>query len=351
MSLGRRSDRVRKKVDYAKFCQEEDNSSNNSDDDFQDEAGLPSAKKTKSKVKPNVKSKREETKGEESGSLKRKERLSRDEKLYQKELEAALKASIEDSEKSSGHSTANDNQEEFSDNEIEVASSRSKKPRLLPPLEIEDNDKENNGSGSHTNTEKKVQGIEGEERSNDDSKKQQSRKTSDVKKEVLNQEQEDDGLDSDFEHSEELSNEESVSECDDSDFDEETELKKTKKGKGQGRSAASSPAKPTIKPRTSVTVTPIKMLRGKGKGKMSSANSSHSVSSSASNSPSIVTTTKHQPLKQVKVHSTLLNKNSPGMQTVNLGGVKINHTGPPIRLGLSRNVRVKPLHSHLSVQQ
>lgn len=173
---------MRKKVDYAKFCQEEDNSSNNSDDDFQDEAGLPSAKKTKSKVKPNVKSKREETKGEESGSLKRKERLSRDEKLYQKELEAALKASIEDSQQSSGHSTANDNQEEFSDNEIEVASSRSKKPRLLPPLEIEDNDKENNGSGSHTNTEKKVQDIEGEERSNDDSKKQQSRKTSDVKK-------------------------------------------------------------------------------------------------------------------------------------------------------------------------
>lgn len=50
-----------------------------------------------------------------------------------------------------------------------------------------------------------------------------------------------------------MSNEESVSEGDDSDFDEETELKKTNKGKGGGKSAVSSPAKPSIKPRTSVT--------------------------------------------------------------------------------------------------
>lgn len=71
-------------------------------------------------------------------------RLSRDEKLYQKELEAALKASIEDSQLSSGSSTTHDNQEEFSDDEVEVASSKLKKPRLLPPLEIEDNNKENN---------------------------------------------------------------------------------------------------------------------------------------------------------------------------------------------------------------
>ena len=71
-------------------------------------------------------------------------RLSRDEKLYQKELEAALKASIEDSQLSSGSSTTHDNQEEFSDDEVEVVSSKSKKPRLLPPLEIEDNNKENN---------------------------------------------------------------------------------------------------------------------------------------------------------------------------------------------------------------
>ena len=50
-----------------------------------------------------------------------------------------------------------------------------------------------------------------------------------------------------------MSNEESASEGDDSDFDEETELKKTNKGKGRGKSAVSSPAKPSIKPRTSVT--------------------------------------------------------------------------------------------------
>ena len=33
-----------------------------------------------------------------------------------------------------------------------------------------------------------------------------------------------------------------------------------------------------------------------------------------------------------------------------LGGVNIKTSGPPIRIGLSRNVRVKPLHAHVSVQ-
>ena len=56
--------------------------------------------------------------------------------------------------------------------------------------------------------------------------------------------------DSDFELSEEISNEDSVSEGDDSDFDGETELKKTR---GRGKSTTSSPAKPSVKPRTSVT--------------------------------------------------------------------------------------------------
>lgn len=56
----------------------------------------------------------------------------------------------------------------------------------------------------------------------------------------------------------------------------------------------------------------------------------------------------NQPLQQQgKANSTALLRNSPGM---GLGGVKINTSGPPMRLGLSRNVRVKPLHSHVSVQ-
>jgi len=59
--------------------------------------------------------------------------------------------------------------------------------------------------------------------------------------------------DSDFELSEELSNEDSLSEGDDSDYDEETELRKTKKTRGRGKSTTSSPAKPSVKPRTSVT--------------------------------------------------------------------------------------------------
>ena len=57
--------------------------------------------------------------------------------------------------------------------------------------------------------------------------------------------------------------------------------------------------------------------------------------------------TINQTLQQVKPNSTMLPRSSPGM---GLGGVKINTSGPPMRLGLSRNVRVKPLHSHVSVQ-
>ena len=58
--------------------------------------------------------------------------------------------------------------------------------------------------------------------------------------------------DSDFEFSEELSNADSLSDDrEDSDFDE-AKGKTTLKGRGRGKSTG-SPAKPTVKPRTSVT--------------------------------------------------------------------------------------------------
>ena len=57
---------------------------------------------------------------------------------------------------------------------------------------------------------------------------------------------------SDFELSEELSNGGSLSDDqNDSDFDEADEKKKSK-GRGRGKSV-SSPGKPSVKPRTSVT--------------------------------------------------------------------------------------------------
>ena len=58
--------------------------------------------------------------------------------------------------------------------------------------------------------------------------------------------------DSDFELSEELSNGDSLSDDqNDSDFDE-AEAKKKTKGRGRGKST-SSPGRPSVKPRTSVT--------------------------------------------------------------------------------------------------
>ena len=74
-------------------------------------------------------------------------RLSRDEKLYQKELEAALKASIIESQQSSADnessSTANNDEEDISDEEDRVESKR-KKARLLPCSDVEDNNNKEN---------------------------------------------------------------------------------------------------------------------------------------------------------------------------------------------------------------
>lgn len=76
-------------------------------------------------------------------------RLSRDEKLYQKELEAALVASIKESQQSpendsSNGSANNDELQELSDDEVMILS-KPKKPRLLPSSDTEDNNKENSG--------------------------------------------------------------------------------------------------------------------------------------------------------------------------------------------------------------
>lgn len=296
MSLGRRSERVRKKVDYAKFCEEEDESTNNSDDDFQDDAGPAPVKKIKTTAKAKTKTKQEEvkSKSKEPGTLKRKERLSREEKVYQRELEAALKASIRDSQQSpaENESSSNGNDEEWDiSDEDEVTLSKPKKARLLPSSDVEDSNKENSGNDLQMNFERKSP-SEGEESDNDEVKPKPSTKKPGNRAVEEGAEEEDEFApdreeDSDLELSEELSNADSLSdEGDDSDFDE-AEVKKESKGRGRGKSTT-SPAKPGVKPRTSVTVTPLKMLKGKGKskGRGSSANSSHSVSSSASNSPS-----------------------------------------------------------------
>lgn len=350
---------MRKKVDYAKFCEDEDRSENNSDDDFQDGAIPPPLKKIKSTVpvKSKAKQKHEEAKSisKQSGAVKRKERLSRDEKLYQKELEAALKASIIESQQSSADnessSTANNDEEDISDEEDRVESKR-KKARLLPSSDVEDNNnKENTDGDTQFNWTRRSDGEAG---SSDDIKYKQVTKTSNLKKnntleEVEDEEERDepelDQEESDLD-SEEMSNAGSFSDLgDDSDFDE-ARAKKKVKGRGRGK-PTSSPTKPGVKPRTSVTVTPLKMRgKGKSKGQALSANSSHS--SSASNSPSAAASEPSllQP-KTVEAMSDSLPKTIPCM---GLGGVNIKSSGPSIRLGLSRNVRVKPLHSHVSVQ-
>jgi len=94
-------------------------------------------------------------------------RLSRDEKLYQKELEAALQASIKESQQSPENDSSNssvngDEQKELSDDEVMILS-KPKKPRLLVSSDTEDNNKENSGWVYllHVITEVGVQWLDG----------------------------------------------------------------------------------------------------------------------------------------------------------------------------------------------
>lgn len=92
-------------------------------DDFQDSPSAPPPKKAKTTVKQRTKPKQEDKKPSKTKSEKpaKKERLSLQEKLYQRELEAAITASIKDSQSS------DDNVIQLSDSESPVKKTEEKK--------------------------------------------------------------------------------------------------------------------------------------------------------------------------------------------------------------------------------
>ena len=55
-----------------------------------------------------------------------------------------------------------------------------------------------------------------------------------------------------------------------------------------------------------------------------------------------------KPSTTTSLGSPTVNKD---LRSLGLGGVIIKNPGPPIRVGLSRNMKVKPLHSKVSVSR
>ncbi|XP_031548976.1 nuclear ubiquitous casein and cyclin-dependent kinase substrate 1-like isoform X2 [Actinia tenebrosa] len=260
MSAARRSARAKKQVDYSLT-----DSPDNSDDDFQDSpSGPPPNKKPKTATKSKTKAKPDEKIAKEKPSSTRKQRLSLEEKMYQRELEAAIEASKKESQSSDEAKPDNDStNKENEDREVvkgmsheEVAASMSKNQEELD-------------SKTPSSTEQE------EDKSDEDDKEGDGDDDEDFTDDI------------EAEASDDLNDE-------DSDFDKEKEKKKkTKNKKTKGPEPVhSSPSKVGIKPRTSVTVTPIKMLKSQARKRNTDSSKGSSIKSissadsgSASNSP------------------------------------------------------------------
>ncbi|XP_002731954.1 RAD51-associated protein 1-like [Saccoglossus kowalevskii] len=296
MSDSRRSGRrQRKQVDYSKFCDVE--SENNSDDDFT-EPTPPIAKRPKiAKEKPKKELKLSNNK------KKNEERVPLDDKLYQRDLELALKLSKKSSQESDSVVNSENVEDVKCDEESELKKDEVSKENNTS-VEIKDLDK--NGGADN----------EFDPASNPDS----------------------------FVSSE-SSDEESESE-DDCDFVPRAKRKTTSKGrnKGVGRGKRKNVDKSPVKPRMSATVTPVHRagkLTPKGRGSKPRCTVGFTP-------PAPVSGTSHASL--VSSPSRSIRKPawcSPSQGSNPLGGVTLKSPNAPLRLGLSKNVRVKPLHPHV----
>lgn len=262
MTSKRKSRRSKNTVNYS-----DSNSNCKSDDDFEVEFELRSKKaKTKEVIKKDA---------IKQGKSERKspaQRLSVEEKVYQRDTEKALEISL-----SNPMST---NEEQDDDDDDDVVESKTKKS----PAE-EDSDYE-----------PEQETVYESEDDNDEEEKEN-----------------------------------------DSDFSEEEVSRKTiskeKKTKSKQSFSDSKESVTGNKKQTSVIKETEKQLPSE---------------TSASRTKTI---TANQPLG--KKPSTTTSLGSPtvnkDLRSLGLGGVIIKNPGPPIRVGLSRNMKVKPLHSKVSV--
>ncbi|CAH1257099.1 Hypp1778 [Branchiostoma lanceolatum] len=346
MAESRRSGRAHRKVDYSKFGGNDEG--NDSEDDFAD--FNPPAKKKKIEQKETKK--KEPTKkmpsSKTSDKAKKEQRLSLEEKLYQRDLELALQLSQQDAPSSS-------QTENSSQSELEQAATKE--------------DSSDIASVPTPSTDSAERPVETQSADSDveepsTRKKRQARlKTTPKSTNKENGGREEESRVEDIDDEEDVSSEEEDSDFDpdedDSDYETSKKRQQSRRGRGRGRGGASE-KRPRPKPRLSATVTPIKTFsgksasprpRGKGLGRaivgLSAALSYNSDGSSGRDSPDV----SHMVPARSSSGELIIRKPKwcpPGPAGTSKsgggGGGAVSKSPAPIRVGLSKNQKLKPLH-------
>ncbi|XP_019641351.1 PREDICTED: RAD51-associated protein 1-like isoform X1 [Branchiostoma belcheri] len=357
MAESRRSGRAHKKVDYSRFGGNEEN---DSEDDFAD--FNPPAKKKKITGEQKETKKKESTKktssSKTSEKTKKEQRLSLEEKLYQRDLELALQLSKQDTPSSSQPETSSTSQ-----SELEQAATKGKLystedssdiasiPTPTPSTDSAERPVETQSADSdleEPSTRKKRQSrVKTQPRSTnkENGGRDEESRVEDIDDEEEGQEVSSEDEDSDFDPDE-----------DDSDYETSRKRTQSRRGRGRGRGGATE-KRPRPKPRLSATVTPIKTFsgksasprpRGKGLGRaivgLSAALSYNSDGSSGRDSPDV----SHMLPARSSSGELIIRKPKwcpPGPAgTSKSGGGGISKSPAQIRVGLSKNQKIKPLH-------
>ncbi|XP_078586667.1 uncharacterized protein LOC144868377 [Branchiostoma floridae x Branchiostoma japonicum] len=348
MAESRRSGRAHRKVDYSKFGGNDEE--NDSEDDFAD--FNPPAKKKKIEQKETKK--KEPTKktssSKTSEKTKKEQRLSLEEKLYQRDLELALQLSQQDAPsssqpESSGHSELE--QAATKEDSSDIASVPTPTPSTDSaerPVETQSADSD----AEETNTRKKRQSrlkTQPKSMNKENGGRDEESRVEDIDDEEEVQDASSEEEDSDFDPDE-----------DDSDYETSRKRQQSRRGRGRGRGGATE-KRPRPKPRLSATVTPIKTFsgksasprpRGKGLGRaivgLSAALSYNSDGSSGRDSPDV----SHMLPARSSSGELIIRKPKwcpPGPAgTSKSGGGMVSKSPGQIRVGLSKNQKLKPLH-------
>ncbi|XP_019641352.1 PREDICTED: RAD51-associated protein 1-like isoform X2 [Branchiostoma belcheri] len=351
MAESRRSGRAHKKVDYSRFGGNEEN---DSEDDFAD--FNPPAKKKKITGEQKETKKKESTKktssSKTSEKTKKEQRLSLEEKLYQRDLELALQLSKQDTPSSSQPETSSTSQSELEQAATkEDSSDIASIPTPTPSTDSAERPVETQSADSdleEPSTRKKRQSrVKTQPRSTnkENGGRDEESRVEDIDDEEEGQEVSSEDEDSDFDPDE-----------DDSDYETSRKRTQSRRGRGRGRGGATE-KRPRPKPRLSATVTPIKTFsgksasprpRGKGLGRaivgLSAALSYNSDGSSGRDSPDV----SHMLPARSSSGELIIRKPKwcpPGPAgTSKSGGGGISKSPAQIRVGLSKNQKIKPLH-------
>ncbi|XP_065070633.1 RAD51-associated protein 1-like [Rhopilema esculentum] len=323
----------RKKVNYSRYMEDADNFG--SDDDFQDSPNPPQSKKTKSNENRN-KGKDKKTKEKKQTSILSKDcqaissnsRKSRDEKIFEKELQAALELSKKDS------------------------------PEVIV---IE------KGDSSSENVEVKTE----EKRIEEQSKNEVVSEPKEVAGDELDGSEEYE-LSDDSEDDEEDGYEEHDNDDDDDEFVMERK-KVVKKDKGDGMKSTEKESDKCLPPRKNQKEKESKKAKPANKTLTKLSNATSVTNTSANTPPLRSSTIQTRVAPRVGLKSpavimknaitqppspgnspmhSLQNRSKYGNASPAVGGIMNDSSRPSgLRLGLSRNVRVaKPLHSNIAIK-